>query len=183
MVFFVSDLHYNAQRTIDISKRPFNSLQELNKTLINNWNKTVSKDDIVYILGDFGDFWYAQFLNGYKVFCKGNYERGYYTDEYLNQFFDCVVKDDILPMIISHKGKVYELLMTHEPMNFSEEVRNAPLEPYKINLFGHIHKLCLVKRFGYNVSCDCHNYTPISIDDILFYHNAAMNYYDDNVFY
>ena len=54
MVFFAADLHWNAQRTIDISKRPFDSLKQLNKTLINNWNKTVSKDDIVYILRRLG---------------------------------------------------------------------------------------------------------------------------------
>lgn len=52
-IFFTADLHFNAQRTIDISKRPFSSPEELNKVLIANWNNTVSKDDTVYILRRF----------------------------------------------------------------------------------------------------------------------------------
>ena len=52
-IWFVADLHFNAQRTIDISKRPFDSVKELNRTLINNWNNTVSKDDTVYCLRRF----------------------------------------------------------------------------------------------------------------------------------
>ena len=90
MIYFTADCHFNAQRTIDISKRPFNSLEELNITLINNWNSTVTKDDIVYILGDFGDLSYAQYLNGFKIFIKGNYERYHYSDEELKQYFDIV---------------------------------------------------------------------------------------------
>ena len=105
MIWFASDLHFNAQRTIDISKRPFDSLEQLNKTLINNWNKAISKNDTVYILGDFGDFYYAQFLNGYKIFVLGNYERGYYSIEYLNQYFDYVHPDRVMDISLDYNNK------------------------------------------------------------------------------
>ena len=95
-IFFTSDLHFNAQRTIDISKRPFKTPEELNKALIKNWNETVSKDDTVYILGDFGDLSYAKYLNGRKVFIRGNYERGHYTHEELQQYFDVVYPLDVI---------------------------------------------------------------------------------------
>jgi calcineurin-like phosphoesterase family protein len=49
-------------------------------------------------------------------------------------------------------------------------------------LFGHIHKLCMIKSYGINVGADCHNFTPIDLDTVLFYHNAALHYYDENVF-
>ena len=179
MVFFVSDLHFNQQRTIDISKRPFKSLDELNNTLINNWNSTVSRDDTVYILGDFGDFYYAQFLNGYKIFIRGNYERGRYSNEYLSQFFEYVYPYDVMDISLDYNNKTYNIKLTHEPLN----LKNKSLTKDYIGIFGHIHKLCMIKKYGINCGADLHYFTPISFEDILFYHNAALNYYDDNVFY
>ena len=171
--------HFNAQRTIDISKRPFSSLEELNKTLISNWNRTVSKDDIVYILGDFGDLFYAKFLNGKKYFIKGNYERNHYSDEELKKYFDVVCPTDVVYIPVEYNGKLYHLSLTHEPMNLDG---NA-MTPDSLGLYGHVHKLCMVKKYGINVGTDLHYFTPIGMDTILFYHNAALHYYDDNVFY
>lgn len=179
MIYFTSDCHFNAQRTIDISKRPFGSLEELNKTLILNWNKTVSKDDIVYILGDFGDLTYAKYLNGKKYFIKGNYERYHYSDKELKKYFDVVCPTDVMYIAVEYNNKLYHLQMTHEPLNLNKE----PMTEDHIGLFGHIHKLCMVKKYGINVGSDLHYFTPISMDTILFYHNAALNYYDENVFY
>ena len=51
-----------------------------------------------------------------------------------------------------------------------------------INLFGHVHKLCMVKPFGLNVGMDCHNFYPIDMETVLFYHNAILRYYDNDVF-
>ena len=178
-IFFTSDLHFNAQRTIDISKRPFKTPDELNKTLIKNWNETVTKDDTVYILGDFGDLSYAKFLNGRKVFIKGNYERDYYSDEYLKQFFDVVYPMKVMYLPIDYNDKMYHIYLTHEPLNLPDE----PMKENTIGLFGHVHKLCMVKEYGINVGADCHYFTPIDLDTVLFYHNAALNYYDANVFY
>ena len=178
MIWFTSDLHFNAQRTIDISKRPFKSLEELNKTLIDNWNNAVAKDDTVYILGDFGDLSYARFLNGKKVFVKGNYERGHYTDEELKRYFDVVVPMDVMYLPVSYNGEIYHLRLTHEPLNISDKEMTEDF----IGLFGHIHKLCMIKRYGINVGTDLHHFTPIDMDTVLFYHNAALHYYDRNVF-
>ncbi len=178
MIFFTSDLHFNAQRTIDISKRPFKTPKELNKALIKNWNNAVTKDDTVYILGDFGDLSYARFLNGKKIFIKGNYERSYYTDEELKQYFDVVCPIDVMHLPVVHNGKLYHLRLTHEPLNISGKDMTDDF----IGLFGHVHKLCMIKKYGINVGADLHYFTPIDMDTVLFYHNAALNYYDENVF-
>lgn len=177
-IYFISDCHFNAQRTIDISKRPFQSLEELNKTMIKNWNSVVNKDDTVFILGDFGDLFYAKFLNGEKVFIKGNYERGHYTTEELKKYFDVVYPTDVMYLPTTYNGKEYHLYLTHEPLNLN----NRPMTENTLGLFGHIHKLCMIKRYGINVGADLHYFTPIGMDTVLFYHNAALNYYDDNVF-
>ena len=177
-IFFTSDLHFNAQRTIDISKRPFKTPEELNKALIKNWNETVSKDDTVYILGDFGDFSYVKYLNGRKVFIRGNYERYHYTHEELQQYFDVVYPLDVMYLPVDHNGKTYNIYLTHEPLNLLER----PMTEDTFGLFGHVHKLSMIKSFGINVGADCHNFTPIDLDTVLYYHNCIFNYFDDNVF-
>ena len=49
-------------------------------------------------------------------------------------------------------------------------------------MFGHIHKLQMVKKNGLNVGVDCHNFKPISLEEVLWYKNAIENHYDINVF-
>jgi calcineurin-like phosphoesterase family protein len=85
---------------------------------------------------------------------------------------------DVMYLPMEYNNKIYDLYLTHEPLNIS----SRPMTERTIGLFGHIHKLCMVKRYGINVGADCHYFTPIGMDTILFYHNAALHYYDDNVF-
>ena len=79
-VFFTSDLHFFHKNIIRFDNRPFTSVEEMNETLIRNWNRKVKKDDLVYILGDIS--WgndeetcaiFAR-LNGRKVLIKGNHD-------------------------------------------------------------------------------------------------------------
>jgi calcineurin-like phosphoesterase family protein len=49
-VFFISDLHYCHQKLVE--QRGFSSVEEMNNAIIENWNKTVTNDDIVFALGD-----------------------------------------------------------------------------------------------------------------------------------
>lgn len=51
--FFTSDSHWNHSRIIELCKRPFKDVEEMNNSLIENWNKVVPKDGTVFHLGDF----------------------------------------------------------------------------------------------------------------------------------
>lgn len=177
---FTADTHFGQERTLKLSKRPFDSVTEMDRALVNNWNRTVSKNDTVFVLGDFGQFHYTKFLNGNIYLIQGNYSRPVSNDE-LNTYFDKVYASDIVTIPIERNGIVFNVSMTHEPMNYVKANRTY-IDRVNINLFGHIHKLGLVKPFGVNVGADCHNFTPIDLETVLFYHNSIFDYYDDNVF-
>jgi calcineurin-like phosphoesterase family protein len=52
----------------------------MNKILVDNWNKTVRKDDTAYFLGDWSDsnrwYWRDTKLNGKIISLKGNHDHG-----------------------------------------------------------------------------------------------------------
>lgn len=52
-VYFTSDTHFYHSNIIGFCKRPFKNVEDMNETLIGNWNRVVSQDDIVFHLGDF----------------------------------------------------------------------------------------------------------------------------------
>ena len=51
MIYFTSDLHFYHENVIKHANRPFSNVEEMNQTLINNWNKKVGISDEIYILG------------------------------------------------------------------------------------------------------------------------------------
>ena len=50
-VFFTSDTHFNHTNVIRFCNRPFKDVVHMNETLISNWNRVVSPEDIVFHLG------------------------------------------------------------------------------------------------------------------------------------
>ena len=53
MIYFTSDLHFGHENCIRLCNRPFTSIEEMDELLIQNWNRKVTGNDKVYILGDF----------------------------------------------------------------------------------------------------------------------------------
>ena len=51
-IFFTSDLWLGRNNIIDIFKRPFKNIKEMDNTLIENWNTTVSDEDFIFVLGN-----------------------------------------------------------------------------------------------------------------------------------
>ncbi|MDE6750857.1 MAG: metallophosphoesterase [Lachnospiraceae bacterium] len=84
MIWFTSDLHLGHRSAINMCERPFETVEEMNETLIWNFNSGVKENDTVYILGDIA---YRtpvvevnrliSRLNGKKILCKGNHDKKY----------------------------------------------------------------------------------------------------------
>ena len=52
-VFFTSDTHFNHEKIIEYCKRPFSSVEEMDKKLVSNWNEVVSEGCTVFHLGGY----------------------------------------------------------------------------------------------------------------------------------
>lgn len=79
--FFCSDTHFKHKHILEFQpNRVFESLEEHDETLIDNWNNTVSPKDDVWFLGDFifGSqamaLEYLSRLNGHIHFIIGNHD-------------------------------------------------------------------------------------------------------------
>lgn len=70
MIYYISDLHFGHQNVIGMDGRPFETIEEMDETLIRLWNERVTDDDDVYIVGDFAYHnnytatWYLRQLKG-----------------------------------------------------------------------------------------------------------------------
>ena len=51
-IWFTSDLHFGHNKSFLYEPRGFNSIEEHDATIIKNWNKKISSEDEVYLLGD-----------------------------------------------------------------------------------------------------------------------------------
>ena len=177
MIFFTADTHFGSQRTLELSRRPFGSVNHMDNEIVDRWNRVVGEADTVYHLGDFGEPGNLQDLNGKVIFLPGNYD-GIATVCRLTNFHgDQPAGDKFVTRIGPNTDVVFDgvsFRLIHEP--------DEALGVDNFFLFGHIHKLQLVKRNGLNVGMDCHNFTPLSADDVMFYYEAIEKHYDDNVF-
>ena len=176
-IFFTSDTHFGHSKIIDYCKRPFSSIEEHDKTLIQNWNNVVGQDDTVFHLGDFA-YGNSQFianiikqLNGNIILIKGNHDLRNMNPTLYNMFSDAVYQARIL----IDKQTVY---LNHFPfLCFEHGDINLYKDNYSIQLFGHVHsgpltssedvnRLNILFPTQYDVGVDNNNYTPISWIDI-----------------
>ena len=78
--WFISDTHFSHTNIIRYTGRPFQSVNEMNEQLIENWNALVEPQDTVFFLGDFGlgttDFLtnLCASLHGNKICIRGNHD-------------------------------------------------------------------------------------------------------------
>lgn len=94
-IFFTSDLHIGHANVILFDKRPFRDLNHMHEVLVNNYNSSVTDNDVCYFLGDVGlakgDIVKEVInkLNGTKVLVLGNHDRNTYS--MYDQGFDVVI--------------------------------------------------------------------------------------------
>ena len=132
--FYIADMHMSHGNVIKFDNRPYNTVEEMNTALINNWNSVVSPEDTVYILGDFcwgkEDAWIEilKLLKGNKCLIRGNHDIKSMSKQLRSLFQD--VKDY---KEITDNGR--HVIMCHYPMPFYK----ADYNPDCYMLYGHVH--------------------------------------------
>jgi calcineurin-like phosphoesterase family protein len=170
MRFFTSDLHFDDDR-FSMLFRPFKTLGEQHKTIIENWNAVVKPEDEVFIVGDVSvtdeGLKYIDLLNGRKYLIMGNYDDPRDRTLLLSKF-ESVSR--YTGLLLKDGSFVH---LNHYP---------EKAKPHDFNLVGHVHSLWKVQRNMINVSTDTWNFKPVSEDEIIYCINGIKNHYDKNVF-
>ncbi|MDE6030769.1 MAG: hydrolase, partial [Oscillospiraceae bacterium] len=98
MIYYTADLHFGHDNVIKFDNRPFSSVEEMDRTIIEHWNGRVTYNDDVYIVGDFAFknerpfTWYLDRLKGKKHLIVGNHDRDLLNDEAAMRCFESVDK-------------------------------------------------------------------------------------------
>lgn len=168
--YYISDLHLGHYNIIKLCNRPFSSVEEMDETIINNWNSVVKDTDTVYIGGDFcfksakDPVEYLKQLRGHKVLCIGNHDTSLLKNPSARKYFD-QIKD-----IINITDGDNRIVLCHYPMvEWDGFFRNS------IHLYGHIHNNTsndtydIVKNIPncYNIGADVLGFTPRTLDEII----------------
>ncbi len=135
MKFYISDLHFGHENVIKFDGRPFDTVEEMDAALIENWNSVVDKSDEVYVLGDF--CWSTDRkkwsdlidkLNGSIHLIKGNHDVKKMPKETKLKFASITDYKEI-----NDNGR--RVIMSHYPIPFYRSDYNENI----YHLYGHVH--------------------------------------------
>ena len=177
-LFFSSDSHFHHSNIIKYCGRPFETAEDMNTALVENWNSVIGPDDHVYHLGDFcfgnvekwNQFLEPGVLNGHIHLIIGNHDMERLFRDGMNlERFEEITFQKCLSV---DRWLVY---LNHFPfLDFSGNFdRNV------MQLYGHTHegpnngctmnneRLSMVQWNQYNVGVDNNDYKPVSWETVL----------------
>lgn len=164
-IFFTSDTHFGHAnmckfKNYDGSRvRPFDTFEECDEVMIQNWNEMIRPQDKIYFLGDltfnknYADKIMPR-LNGRKCMIRGNHDL-YKLNWYSLWFYD-----------IRGCHNFENFLMTHIPVHPESKGR------FKMNIHGHLHGNYVTFPDGSNdpwyrnVCMDANDYKPVPYEQI-----------------
>lgn len=156
MYWFVSDEHYGHKNIIEYSERPFETVEEMDNTLIENHNSVVQKNDITIHAGDF-TLWknikgiyekYINVLNGKHIFLKGSHD--YWLQWGKSQ-----------QIWEKHINKHYFVVCHYNMRTWARSHYNS------IQLFGHSHGRLKPTGQQHDIGVDNNNFFPLSSTQII----------------
>lgn len=187
MIYFISDTHWNhfsklkGIGIIQYTDRPFQSVEEMDETLIYNWNKVVKKGDTVYHLGDFcfGKInvfeSYIKRLNGQiNILANWNHH-------------DKLWLKDFKGATLTATGEICQLEESIVELNYNKVLFVLCHFPFAVwnkkhylsfHLYGHTHRNIIDDHLSMSVSVENINYTPISFGQVLNVYNWRIKEYN-----
>lgn len=174
-IWFTSDLHIGHKNIIGYSHRPFSDVEEMNETIIDNWNKTVPENGIVFDLGDLAiggsQVWNNALsrLHGKHYLIMGNHDMKNYREGYA-KYFELVTQQMYIQV------DDVSIYLNHFPfLCFGGAYR----EQHNVwQCFGHVHsgqystsgkdiqRCRILFPTQYDVGVDNNNFTPVSFYEV-----------------
>lgn len=173
--FVIADSHFGHAKSLSFIQpdgsplRPFSSVEEMDETMVEQWNSVVKEKDTVYHLGDVaiprsGLASLAK-CNGRKVLIRGNHDI-FKLKDYTEHF------EDIRGAMFHRAGDVLPggLVFTHIPVHPSSISGR-----YLGNVHGHLHchqvfnEENQVDTRYFSACVERNNFTPVSLDQIVQY--------------
>lgn len=186
--WFTSDQHFGHRNIIKYSGRPFQDVDHMTTELINGHNLVVSKEDVVWHLGDFSlDERLVEpilsKLNGIHYLVSGNHDRCHPCHsrsekskrQYLSYGFKEIHEQIIVD--IPHLSKVLLCHMPYEGDSRENERYSEfrPKDTGRLLLHGHVHEKwhSLPRENSYikmiNIGVDQWDYKPVSTEQLFHF--------------
>jgi calcineurin-like phosphoesterase family protein len=156
--WFISDTHFSHTNIIRYTGRPFQSVNEMDERLIENWNALVEPQDMVFFLGDFG-LGTTEFLtslcarlHGNKICIRGNHDG---SPAKMHTIGFALVLESAFIKIGCHQVELVHIPSQPAPLHFQ--------------LHGHVHEKRpnkIVDR-QLNLSVEVWDYKPVSEKTVL----------------
>lgn len=166
MIYFTSDTHFFYMPKS--RKKLFSDYNDMHNHLVYKWNEKISKEDDIYIIGDFSNesgylktSELLKSLNGNKYLIKGNNDKfaeNLRFDKTLFKF----IKDYYVLDIHNYSKTIKKAVLFHYPILEWEGYYNNT-----ILIHGHWHKDKKYHNMAFNAACDIHDFNPLSINEIL----------------
>ena len=168
LIFFTADTHFDHTNILRLCDRPFATVEEMNETLIANWNRKVHGNHTVYILGDMffrtsNPEAILSRLKGKKHLILGNHDSQWIGKVDPENWFESV--EHFLEVSDGQRG----LTLCHFPLvTWAHQKRT-----YMIH--GHIHgntdmdywPLLVARERVLNAGCDINNFEPVTFDELV----------------
>jgi calcineurin-like phosphoesterase family protein len=156
-VFFTSDTHFGDHRTLNIHKRAFASVAEMDAVMVERWNAAVSPEDTVWHLGDVArgpaQLDLVAQLHGTKHLIRGNNDP------------EAVAQASLWASVADYAELEldgHSLVLCHYPFrSWNGQHKRA------INLHGHSHGRLKPMPRQFDVGVDVHGFTPVTLTVLL----------------
>lgn len=176
-IFFTSDAHLFHDNIRRFCGRPYYDIEDMNSSLINNWNSVCDKNSVVYFLGDFAlKCSHIQVqkilsqLNFHTLyFIKGNHEKAFssWYNQYVQNKYTLSGRVMLLPPLYETKIEDKHVVMCHYPLDSWNKQRYG-----SYMLSGHCHgnnkrtNPATSDANMVDVGVDCWDYKPASWQQI-----------------